>query len=257
MPMSEQETAGLQHAEAEVVIQKDYLDRYLRGLNALVDEVVFDFDNDGITAESVDPANVARVNLTIPETMMEDYDTDGVKVGFNILAASRVLDELDAETVRFAVSAPDHSLTISTPKVEHTRSALDPDKVRDQGDDGTWITTATVDVPAKELQEALALVDLNSEYIIIEYREEGEFALRTKTSLTETVYTPDEYDVKEEGDAWSKYSLDYIMDIIEEIDPEDTVRLTLGNEVPLTIEVPYATGGGLEWSVAPRLGGEN
>lgn len=106
-------------------------DRLFKALQASLDEARFEFDEGGMVAQNVDPANVVMTRTEVPASAWETYESTGLSLGLKLpnLADLATTAESPAE---FEWLVESHRLAVRSGPVDAELSAIDPDSVRTQ-----------------------------------------------------------------------------------------------------------------------------
>jgi proliferating cell nuclear antigen len=243
--------ASIMHAAASV----DLIETWLDPVDAIVDEAVLEFDQDGSSVSVVDPANVCLVESKLDGESWDVLDTaeGGTIVGVDLSGFMDVLslgDDSDIVTI-----SDSDGLTIRVGSIEFSTGVLDPDSIRDQPSTPDVELNRVSAVPDSELQRGVRAADLCSDHITVQ-AEEGsdELRLTAEGDVDEVDLTisGDDHEVIGTGAAASKLSLRYLEDVIGSMD--GMVSLRAGEELPVEFRWSRADRAVTsEAMIAPRI----
>lgn len=253
MADSAESTAAVKHA-VSATVDVDTLERYLSKVHAVVDEAKFEFTENGITCDAVDPANVALINSHLDARAFENYDAVDIKIGLGLHKFKSILEYFEGD-VTLTVNAADSTLAVTDGEAKYGINYIDPDKIRDGDEADCWETTSKVLVPGDKLKRAVSLATEAGDAISLQYASKTELlTVRNDDGLDTAALDIPVEDVIENEDGGDLYTEDYLNDILDAIEPSDTVNVTLGDEVPVSLHV---ANGAVEskFAIAPRITG--
>lgn len=244
------------------IVQADVLQQYVDTLHTLVEECKILFDDGGLSAAAVDPANVCMVDADLSKTAFESYDSPGsVRIGINLASLDEKLGSAKADDiVEFGVDMETRHLKLRYRNVTHEMGLIDPDAVRNEPDMPDIDLPNYVEIQSDALDEAASNVELVSDHIWVRgdvLAGEGELELYAEGDIDRASLTFDADDLAREEireDAESLFSLEYTNELIDPIPKGIDVGVAFGDEFP-TIWKWSAFDGDLtvENSLAPRI----
>lgn len=235
---------------AEGILPVEDFQAWIDTYTPLVSEGKVHFNDDGLTARLVDPANIAMIDPgTLKPGAFESYESPGaVTVGFNF---NRVDERLGGakkgDLVHLAVDMETRHLRINYRNIEHTVAMIDPDSIRQEPDTPDLDLPNTVTLSGGDLSEAVEQADLVSDHMEIradpDTREVVFFAQGDTDDMEithddETLGDP----TRVTEDTSSLYSIDYLESITSPIPDESEVTLTFGSDYPLLLDWSAADG---------------
>lgn len=246
---------------AEGIIEARTLRDYLGVFTPLVEEAKVHWNDGGLEARFVDPANVCSVHpTTLSAEAFESFDAPGsATIGVPI---SKLVDRLkpaDADAlVRLAVDMETRKLQIDYGRASQTLRLIDPSAIRKEPDihDLDLPNTATVEGAAWD--EALTVADLVSDHVFVKGDpDERRFVVSAEgdSDGAEVVFgDEDVLDAEVSTESESVFSLDYMQELAEPIPNDAEVHLQFGHEFPIVVEWS-AHDGALETTgiLAPRI----
>lgn len=254
---------------AEIVTDGSTFKPFVEASARIYDEAKIEVSPEGLRSCVVDPANVCMADVRLDADAFETLDVaQEATIGTNV-------DEL-SKLIRRARKGHDDELTLSVQERELTATVgrgyenhnvvsqgeldlIDPDAVRDEPDipDLNWDVELSVD--RLPLVDALSYAVGASDYT--------QLSVKGVNQHTNALYIGGEGDIRSEsaaidnidtdGTAVSKYSTDYVRDILAGLSDSDaeTVTVRLDDEYPVVFEMD---DGALhvEYFLVPRIQSE-
>jgi proliferating cell nuclear antigen len=236
----------------------------ISALRTIVDEAKLRFDDDGFQSRAVDPANIAMVDVDVPDAAFKRLNVgdDETTLGVNLETFADVLGmaesgddliaELNTETRKLELEFPNTGL-------EYTCTLIDPDTIRQEPDIPDLDLGGEFVVPGRAIDRGLSAADLVSDQIRLTAADDGTLRLSADGDTDSVDLEIDDALIDGElaGDEQeSLFSLDYLSDITRPIGSDSAVTVDLGSEMP--VKMHFETGGGdinITAMVAPRIQG--
>lgn len=238
---------------AEGIVPAERLQQYVDTMLALVDESKIHFNDDGLIARFVDPANVAS---TIPATLeasgFESYDAPGsVTIGANLQRLDDFISNANTgDLIQLQVDMEVRKLRISYRNIEHKMALIDPDAIRQEPDDPGLDLPNKVVLEGGDLSEAVDVADLVSDHIDVvcgfDDDGEGEVTFVGRGDTDDSDYTLESEALlggsQINQETVSKFSIDYLVDMTKPIPDDAEVSMHVGEDFPVMLEWEAADG---------------
>lgn len=242
----------------EARVKQSVLAEVLDVADALVEEAVLHFDDDGLVMQPVDKANVGMAAVSVPASDFETYETDGVQLGIVIDKVSDVLGMAGAdELVEFYLDEETRKLEINADGLEYTMGLIDPSNIQGMDEKPDLPFGAIATVATSEVKRAIKAADMVSDHVTVKV-EDGEASILASGDSDDIDYVPTDSKVDagasgEVEDASSMFSLPYLKDMSKAIQ-SSYVRLGVADDMPLRIEfaLDQSDGEGA-FFLAPRI----
>lgn len=232
----------------ELIVETATLQQTVDDLRSLVDEAIWTFGEEELFAGSPDPANAAMAHETIHREAFEHYHASGMEMGFNLERLDDYLGEIDAEMVELSWDAETGQMAIDSDRVHINMAGIDPDTVRNQGEipEVKDNLPVVLTVEAGALDHAIGLADMVSDHVDLQTDPDREFPFHVIA-----VGDTDDVDIDfgaaiitaDYGEACeSKFSIDYLKDLLQPIPTDAEVTLRHGEEFPVVLEWSHADG---------------
>lgn len=263
--MSQTETPngdGQEERELRFDVSADRFRQFVESVNSLVDEAKLRFDHEGIRVSATDPANVAMVEAELYLTAFQSFEASEGAVGLHVSDIAGLLETVDEHgpedaTIRFELG-DSRKFTIKVGRFEWTEGWIDPDHIRRDPDLPELDLPAEMTLPGSDLTRAVKynrFVKRTGHTFLEVDEDRRELVARCEDDTDEGAYTLAEEDglrFHEIGPACSRYSNDYLSDLVDGIPEGTDVRLRLGEEFPLRMKFGIDEGQ-VEYLQAPRI----
>lgn len=248
---------------AEGIVPADALQQFVDTFLPTVSEAKLHFDDDGLHASAVDPANVAMTMADLGTGAFESYDAPGrVTIGLGL----EVFDERlgvasSGELVQFEIDMETRHLELEIGNVSHSVTLIDPDTIRQEPDMPELDLPNEVTVEGERIARVAEIADMVSDHALIQAEPEERrvvWVAEGDTDDSEIVWGRDETidaDVARDDD--SMFSVDYLDDLSGPIPDDAEVRIRFGDEFPIRWWYEAVEGElEVEQACAPRIQAE-
>lgn len=235
--------------------------------------------DEGLTAKTVDPANVALCEPELSPSAFDDLDSPGEStIGMKVRKIAQVLFpadlqfhthvppireefEFDADTVTLTYHENRQNLTIEIGRQKFTLACIDPASVRKASEIPEMDLNAEVSLPGRLLRNGIVYSDHFADHIRAKYDvAQRRFSLEAEGATDDSdwgVTEPEAIVIRSQGDADSLYSADYCMDLAACLPDDREVRVEIGEEFPMKLTYEIADGAGEVCLMqAPRISSE-
>jgi len=233
-------------------------------ISNLVEEVTFEFDEEGVEMRAMDPSHVALTDFWLSSDAFEGYDTNEmVKLGVD-------LDEMDSIMSR--ANKSDKSVLeydeegnclrlefrgASTRKFTLPLLEIDEEELPEPELDFTAEAKVTAGVIKEGLKDA-SLVGDNVKFTI----SDDAFVMSSESDTSSAEMRLSEGDeglegLSAEGSSSAMYNIDYLENMVKSASSGDVVEINHGNDLPIELIFEIADGEGrLRFLLAPRVEAE-
>jgi proliferating cell nuclear antigen len=226
----------------------------------MVDEVGINVTKDGMTLRAMDPAHVALVDFELKKGAFDEYEVDETLVlGIDLDRLNTILKRAGAEDkITLEVDSENNALrirlknastrTFNLPLIEVSEEEL---KVPDLE------FPCVVEINSKIISEGIKDAEIVSDHVVLKI-DENNLYIKARGDLgnVEIKAAKDEaisFDVKQ--DTRSMFSLEYLKDMIKASDIADTVKISLGDNIPVKMDF-LSSDIKLSFLLAPRIESE-
>ncbi len=228
--------------------------RGVDAIAALIDEGTFEFTESGMALKAMDPSQIAMVDFEMPKKAFKAYDVSQKQsIGIDFSELSRVMRRAHPED-SITLELKGNKLEIHydgktkrkflLPLIDATAH---PNKPKIEFD-------VKVKVPANDLKEVLADVELVSNYVVFEANEKAvEISSESESGKAEVSLPKDAVlELKATKAARAMFPLEYLKNMTRNTDVSTVIEVNLKKDNPMKME--YAIGEGkVTYFLAPRI----
>jgi len=246
----------------EIRIDVGTLSTALDPVSALVNECKLRFSDDGLSIKSVDPANVAMVDMEIGADAFESFESDDVVLGINLERLEDVLSMGDSgDVVSCSLDEETRKLDIDIGGLSYTLALIDPDSIRQEPDIPDLDLPATVVVEGRQISRGVSAADLCSDHVTLQAAADDEtFYINAEGDTDDVSLALGDGDLLSANvgeSCESMFSLEYLTDMERAMPNDGEISLRLGSEVPVKMRYSLADGSvEVVNLLAPRISSE-
>lgn len=229
-------------------------------ISKIIEEASFKLTSDGLKLRAVDPSTVVLVDFYIPSNAFYEYNVPGeVTIGVNMEDFAKILRRAKKGDELLFELLPDGRLGVSLegrgkrqfvlPSIELSYEEP-PEITFEELFKGKTLPKLFKDV-IKELEAISEAVEFHAK------PEENKLVLRAESEIADAQIELSaasgalvEYEIL--GEARSKYTLEYLAEIVAASQAAEMLSIGFGNETPIRLTYELPLGGKLEFYVAPR-----
>jgi len=227
----------------EAILKGEIFSGILKGLEVLVSEARFHFQEQGLHSRAVDPANVAMVIVDVPRENLEAYSIDEEKtVGVDV---NRIYDIARSikknELVELKVE-DETTLKVKFGSVVYSVSLIDPSAIRKE----------------PKIKKAITAADKISDHVVFRTDETG-FYIEAEGDVDKIAFHMSEAELIEfnKAEARSMFSVEYLKEFVKIAGSGDLLTIYLGTNYPVRLVFEVAGGKArVEYILAPRMEAE-
>ena len=230
-----------------------------KGLNVIVNEALFNFEENGLTIRAVDPANISMVEIEAPPTAFDVYTIDeGVKIGLDV---DRIIDFLKIakkrDTIEIEYEKEKKQFKVRVGNIQYQTSIIPPENIKEPKTPNLQFDVK-VTIDAGEFKRAIQCISkVKSESVIFRCDDIG-LTIEANTDIDRIEFTISEIEAIEfnKGNAKSVYSMEYLKDLTKIAEKGDTVTIEFGNDLPLSLTYSIDEKVTIRYFLAPRIEAE-
>lgn len=217
--------------------------RAISAISAFISEGNFRFNEKGISFKAVDPSQIVLVDYAVDKSVFDKYSVEPTFIGIDLVELNKIMERAQPND-RMVMDITDSELMVRF-EGEMVRNFRLP--LIDVSDDEVTIPSpkfdARVEMTGRVLKEALkdaslfgssVVLRVKSNQFLIEARG-SQGTLKSETKEAQKIVT------KSSGEVVSKYSLNFLMNIVKEAQPEDKVSIELKSDAPMKVSYNIGT----------------
>jgi len=224
-------------------------------VSVLVEESIFNADENMVVSKAVEPANAAMVVLEMKKEAFDVYESDSHELGIDLKRLSNVLDMAQRGDM-VELELEEHKLKVVMGGLRYHLSLLDPSTIRKIPKVPQIQLPARVVVDGSTIQRAIKAASSVGSYVALGVEDES-FYIETEgdTDKLRFVIGRDELIDLQGDDVRSLFSLDYLRSITKsKAFGRAVVTLEIGIDYPIKISFSFADGNiNTMYIVAPRV----
>jgi proliferating cell nuclear antigen len=241
-------------------LQAFKLQQALEAVNVLVDTATVEFGPEGIRVETVDPANVGAVSMTLLSPAFEQYNGGEAELHLDIQRFSRIIDEFAGDRlVHLSYENSANQLDLKVGSYNFDLSLIHPDSVQSADKAGEVNPPAQVVMEAGPFQKAMRMADMFSDEIILGVDAKRNVfyinAIGDNDSMAVSYDKSDEViGEMESKPAHTIFGLSLISEMAKIAPNSSSLTLNLGKQYPIQMRFDIANSHGrVEYGLAPRI----
>ncbi|MCX8158242.1 MAG: hypothetical protein N3D73_01095 [Candidatus Diapherotrites archaeon] len=225
-----------------VVRNPEFFRKAISAISSFISEGNFRFNDRGLFFRSIDPSQIVLVDYFADKKIFDKFDVEPTLIGVDITEFNKVLSRANPED-ELSLEIDDSEIKIflkgevfrsfSLPLIDISEEEIDIPKIEE---------TANIKITAKVLKEALKDAALFGSSVIFRVNK-GILSLESKSTAGSLVIEAKEKLVKINAskEVISKYSLNFLSNIIKEADNDKDIFIALGNDSPMKISYNIGT----------------
>lgn len=238
-------------------IQGGTIRTVLTTLRAIVDEARIHIDEDGISVQAIDRANVAMDDLDLTAAF-ESYDASPGVIGVDLDRFADAVGMANADDlVQLSLDERTRKLLIHVDGLEVTMACINAKTIRAEPDSPEFDLPAEVTLSRDALDRGVKAAGMVSDHVTLRMDEATEQFLIEAEGDTDEVsleIDSEDLDTVTVADAQAVFSLDYMNNLVRSIPTGMTVSITVGTDFPVSLAYEFADGDGhVHRMVAPRI----
>jgi proliferating cell nuclear antigen len=234
----------------------------ISAISELIEEAAFRFTPEGVRLRAMDPTHVSLIQLDLPADMFDEYKVKEEKiVGLSVSRLDEFLSRAKGEEeIKFELDEEQNRLLLTLKGISTRRFGIPLIEVSEPEvpEPSKLELPATFDVLAGALIEGLKDAQLVGDSVRFQLDSEGlTLSAKGEKGSTEVVMKKGEECIKIMGSppaVRATFAIEYLSRILKAADPDDWVRVKMGQNMPIRLELAIGgEKGSLVFILAPRL----
>lgn len=220
--------------------QVEMFKRCIDALSTFISEGNFRFSKDGVSFKAIDPSQIVLVDFSLPKKVFTKYDVEPTMVGIDLVEFSKVMSRVQ-QNDKLSIDLNDSEITL---KLEGDMEREFKLPLIDVSEEEVSIPVKKFDseikINARVLKEALKDASLFGSSVILRVKE-GKFFVEARGAqgtLKSIASNPAQVGVEGAAEVVSKYSLNFLSNIVKEASPADRITLKLKSDAPMEVSYP-------------------
>jgi len=232
----------------------------IEAISNLIDEAGISVDNDGLKLRAMDPAHVALVDFQLVKEAFDNFEvTESVVLGVDLERLNTILKRAgSSDMITLSLDEDKNMLKI---KIKNTSTRTFSLPLIDVSDEDLKVPSldfpSSVEVHPNILKEAIKDAEIVSDHVTLK-TDENNLYISAKGDLGNVsvkVLKDDAIAFMSGGEVSSMFSLEYLVDMMKASDLADTVKINLGDNIPVRLDFT-AENVHLAFLLAPRIESE-
>lgn len=239
----------------ESEIQAGVLSSSVDAVNVLVDECRARINEDGVSINAVDPANVGMVELDIPEESFETYTAEEELIGLNLDRLEEVVKMAKkGDMINLRLEKETGKLNISMDGLHYSLSLIDPNSIEEPDVPDLELEYEVI-LAGQQVKRGIKAATMVSDHMAFGISDSFYMSAEGETDEVNLELNEEEViSIEGEGEVRSMFSLDYLEDMAKAIPGDAQVRLEIGDDHPIRITFDVEGGRGkVSYLLAPRI----
>lgn len=232
----------------------------IEAISNLIDEAGINVDNEGLKLRAMDPAHVALVDFQLSKEAFDNFEvTEPVVLGVDLERLNTILKRAGpGDVISLGLDEDKNMLKI---KIKNTSTRTFGLPLIDVSDEELKVPSldfpSSVEVHPNILKEAIKDAEIVSDHVTLK-TDENNLYISAKGDLGNVsvkVLKDDAIEFLSSGEVSSMFSLEYLVDMMKASGLADTVKINLGNDIPVRVDFK-AENINLAFLLAPRIESE-
>lgn len=229
-------------------------------ISKIIEEASLRVDQDGVKLRAMDPSGVVLVDFHIPSSAFYEYNVPGeALIGLNMEEFAKILRRAKkGDELLLELEAPNKLSVVLEGRGSRRFTLTTIDTSYQEIPEISFEEIAKSKILPKTFKDIIRELEPLSDSIEFQVPEDGDVLIvRAESELAEaevmlSVSSGALLDFSSTGPARSKYTMDYLSDIVVASQVAETMQITFGNDTPLRLIYELPEGGMLQFYVAPR-----
>lgn len=220
----------------------EHLGKAIDAISSFISEGNFRFSDGGLSFKAVDPSQIVLVNFSMEKKLFDKYSVEPTLAGVDIVELSKIMARsMPGDKLFLELSDSEMGLRLdgaisrnfSLPLIDVSEEEV---KIPDSKPD------ASVEINARLLKEALKDASLFGSSVVLRVKGSELFieARGSSGTLKSVAKQTKQISVNSKTEVVSKYSLNFLQNIVREADPDKKIVLDLKSDTPM--KVSYKIG---------------
>jgi len=222
------------------MIQLDKVEPWKRAIDAIsyfISEGNFRFNDEGISLKAVDPSQIVLVNFHLPKTAFGKFNIEPTFVGVDLIELSKIMARALPQD-KMVITLNDSEMQLKL-EGDITRSfaipLLDVSEAEVKMPSSNF--DATIQINARILKEALKDASLFGSSVVLRVKGNQMLieARGSSGTLQSVAKQAKSISIKSDKDVMSKYSLNFLQNIVKDAEPEQKITLQMRNDAAMRV----------------------
>ncbi len=220
----------------------DFWAKSINALSTFISEGNFRFNDSGISFKAIDPSQIVLVDYSIAKSSFDKYSIEPSYVGVDLVELNKIMSRI-LQNDKMTLDLTDNEMSVHFTG-ELSRSFKLPliDVSEQEINVPSTKFDATIEINARILKESLKDAALFGSSVVLKAKD-NQFIIEARGSagtLKTVAKEAKNVIVKTNSEVVSKYSLNFLTNIIKEAEPESKIKLELKGDAPMKIS--YSIG---------------
>ena len=215
----------------------EQLRKAMDAISLFISEGNFRFSENGISFKAIDPSQIVLVLFEMDKKVFEKYDIEPTFVGVDLVELSKILsrsqpndklllDVTDSE-MKLSLQGPINR-SFSLPLIDVSDSEVSIPKTS---------FDASIEINSRIFKEALKDASLFGSSVVLRVKDKQLFieARGSSGTLKSVAKQTKQVSVESKAEVVSKYSLNFLQNIVREADSEKKIKIELKSDAPMKI----------------------
>ncbi len=212
----------------------------IEAISNLIDEAGINVDNEGLKLRAMDPAHVALVDFQLVKEAFDNFEvTESVVLGVDLERLNTIVKRAGSnDMITLSLDEDKNMLKI---KIKNTSTRTFSLPLIDVSDEDLKVPSldfpSSVEVHPNILKEAIKDAEIVSDHVTLK-TDENNLYISAKGDLGNVsvkVLKDDAIAFMSGGEVSSMFSLEYLVDMMKASDLADTVKINLGDNIPVRL----------------------
>jgi len=206
-------------------------------ISSFISEGNFRFNDEGISLKAVDPSQIVLVNFLMQKSAFDKFVIEPTFIGVDLAELSKIMARALPQD-KMVLNLTDSEMQLKLDGVISRSFAL---PLIDVSEDDVKMSSpefdASVEITARILKEALKDASLFGSSVILRVKkDEMSIEARGSSGTLHSVAKQEKgIAIKTKAEVVSKYSLNFLQNIVREADPDQKILLQLKSDAPMRI----------------------
>ncbi len=230
----------------DATVNAKILKKAIKASNAFLNEARLKLTEEGIAIRAVDAGNVCLTDIFMPREDFEEFNAEEEVIGVNVSRLNSILNAVKDEAIELDVK--DGKLKLKAGNTSYSLALIDPSVLRQEPKLPILDLKAEAVVEGSEFKKAISMASKISDDIAL-ICGEGRFMLIAEGDVEKAEIELGSCESSERV----KLSLEYLKEIAKVIDKDDSVRIAIGTDLPVRINIESESSTTILYIIAPRI----
>ena len=223
------------------------LKKAVRVCNAFLNETRVRVSEEGIAIRAVDAGNICLTDIFIPKEDFEAFRAEEGVIGINV---SRLNDVLKVVKDDFIEIECDRNLKLKAGRTIYSLALIDPSLLKQEPKLPVLNLKAETIIDGNEFKNAISMASRIADNVVFS-AEDGFYMIAEGDTEDVRIGLSEGYAGKEQ--ARVMLSLEYLKKIAKVVDKNDSIRIAIGTDLPVRINIESKFSTTILYFIAPRI----